>query len=293
MQFIFNGTLPELKVKIQSYGETLSRDIIICQDQPKTLEIGFLRLGRRGGRYFVANIIESTDTIILDGEIMNQSIPFPKNTQNTFRKIGKALLGSIIVYIFFGLILWPLWWAFRAPHFWLSLLLPILPLLFFLLPSPPELRKKERSYDCEDEDFCLFMNTVCGKGCRLPITSQELYHMLIETQGLHSLPKLENDTVIWELYDKVTVEASIFKKSTMIELVRNNFFHPSYMHWHPNPEEMYGELCELGKKGHILVLRKSLLGTETYYCGDPKAYPFLKKKKWHWGRLIYLVQKKI
>ncbi len=292
MQFTFNGTLPELKDKIQRYRETLSRDIIIRQNQPDILEIGFLRFGRRSGRYFVANITEDANTIILDGKIRNQDIPFPKNTQTTFRRVGNALLGVIIVYIFFGLILCPLWWAFRLPHFWISLLLPILPILFFLLPSPYALRKKGRSYDYEDEDFCLFMDTVCGKGHPVPTTTQELYQMLAETQGLHSLPKFENDTLIWELYDKVTVEASIIKNSTIIELLGNNFFRTAYTHWHPNPEEMYGELRELGKEGHILVLRKTLLGTETYYYGDPNGYTLPKKKKWHWGRLIYLEQKR-
>lgn len=292
MKFTFNGTLGELTTRMQNYEETLSKDIYVRQTEPNHMEIGFLSHGRKGGRYFVATVTESDGQTILDGTIANKPTPLPKRRKkSTLKMLCSTLSVLLLCYVIFGALPWILWWALRIPHPWISFVLPALPILSFFLPNPRKFFKEDRNYDYEDEDFCLFMDTVCGKGHPVPTTSQELYQILAETPGLHSLPKFENDTLIWELYDKATVEASIIKNSTIIELLGNNFFRTAYTHWHPNPEAIYGELRELGKKGHILVLRKTLLGTETYYYGDPNGYTLPKKKKWHWGRLIYLEQR--
>lgn len=115
--------------------------------------------------------------------------------------------------------------------------------------------------------------------------------MLINTEGLQSFPKIENDTIIWELYDNACVEASINEYDTIIDIVNRNALHGSYMHWHPSVEEMYEELYNIGKKGNILVLRKLFAGTQIYYLGSPDKYRFSKSKSWHWGKLTYLEQK--
>ena len=201
------------------------------------------------------------------------------------REISSAVLGFLLFYITLGALPWALWWALDVPHIWLAFLLPALPIIPFLFPC-----KETRNYDYEDEEFCLFLETLCGIDHPVPNDTKELYEMLLNTQNLHSLPTLNNDELVWELYDKVTVKASIIQNSTMIEILRNNPFQTSLMHWHPTPETMYEELCQLGRKGHILVLRKTLFGTQTFYYGHPGGCELPKRMKHHWGRIIYLEQ---
>ena len=59
----------------------------------------------------------------------------------------------------------------------------------------------------------------------------------------------------------------------------------------PDEEDMLEELYSLGKNGNILVLKKGLIGTGIYYMGEPEKYQSNSKKKWYWGKLIYLEQK--
>ena len=61
---------------------------------------------------------------------------------------------------------------------------------------------------------------------------------------------------------------------------------------------MFNELYTLGKKGNMLVLKKSLFGTSIFYSGPSEAFPladrrslYFGKKKWDGGQLIYLEQK--
>lgn len=286
MEFIFNGSLAELMEQLPNCGRERYRELPYSYEQG-VLEIGFLRLSRKKGRYFVADVTDRGDTVLLDGKFTNKSKPFPRMaTMIRLRQIGVGLLGFLLFYITLGVVPWVLWWALKVPHVWIALVLPALPIIPFLFPYGIN-----RNYDYEDEEFCLFMEALCGSGHPVPTDTRALYEMLLHTQDLHSVPKLNKDEIIWELYEKVTVKAGIMKNSTLIEIHRNGPLQTSFMHWHPEPEKIYRELCMLGRKGHILVLRKSLFGTQTFYYGHPGGYELPKKRKYHWGRLIYLEQK--
>ncbi len=286
MQFVFNGTLEDFKESIKKRAKIFHKDIVIYQDTPDILQIGFLRLGYNGGRFFIANVTEKNGCITLKGEIKNQSTPIPNNdTRNLFQKIRDTLLGFIFLYVFLALIPWIIWAVFDIPHPWISFLIPVVIILLFYIIS--FFSKEERNFDNEDEKFIQFLSMICGE-ITIPTTSQELYNMLISADGLHSVPKLNNDVLTWELYNNATVKASISETDTMIDIVYKN---NSYMHWHPNIEDMYEILCNLGKRGNILVLHKSFLGVKIYYSGNPDKYSFGKYKTWHWGKLLYLEQK--
>lgn len=290
MQFAFNGTLNEFKNTITKKAVLLHKDIVVYHPAPDVLHIGFHRLGHSGGRFFIANITEENENLILDGEIKNLTSRIPSaDTRSTFQKIRETLFGLVIVYVFLALIPWIIWSVFEIPHPWISFLIPAI--IILLLQIPPLFHRGQKSFDAEDSSFLLFMTMVTSRKITIPVNSQELYKMLANSQGLHSLPQIKDDVITWELYDGVCIEASISEYDTIIDIVQNNAFHDSYTHWHPDLEEMYEELYKLGKAGNILVLRKTLFGIETYYIGEPDKYRFPAKKKWHWGRLIYLSQK--
>ena len=67
MKLIFNGTLDELKETIHLKAKEYNKDIVIYNNEPQILEIGFKRLSHNGGRFFIANVTEKSNKIILDG----------------------------------------------------------------------------------------------------------------------------------------------------------------------------------------------------------------------------------
>lgn len=122
------------------------------------------------------------------------------------------------------------------------------------------------------------------------MNTKELYEKLIQMPDLHSLPVLEGDVLIWELYKNADVHACCGGLNTIIEIMPHSVLSGAF-HWHPDEEDMPEELYMLGKKGNILVLKNFLMGVGIYYMGEPETYRFSPKKKWHWGKLTYLEQK--
>ena len=133
------------------------------------------------------------------------------------------------------------------------------------------------------------------------MTSKELYDTLICKPDLHSLPELYDNVLIWPLYQNAYIQAFCTPDNTSIDVVGNSIFSGTLIHWHPDERDMIDELYALGKKGNMLVLKKTLKGTSTFYIGPPENYPLSDKrpiyleyygwKNWDGGQLIYLEQK--
>lgn len=130
------------------------------------------------------------------------------------------------------------------------------------------------------------------------MTTKELYDAIICKPDLHSIPKVYDNILIWHLYKNANVQAFCNDGDTSIDIIGDSVFTGSVMHWHPNEKDMIDELYALGKKGNILVLKRSLLGTSTFYSGPSENFPlsdrsklYFGKKKWDGGQLVYLEQK--
>ena len=130
------------------------------------------------------------------------------------------------------------------------------------------------------------------------MTTQELYDALIQKPDLHSMPRLYDHVLVWHLYENASVQAFCNDGDTSIDIIGKSVWTGSIMHWHPDEEDMVEELYALGKKGNLLILKKSLLGTSTFYAGPPEGCPLAGKtplhfgyKKWDGGRLICFKQK--
>lgn len=292
MQFIFNGTLDEFKENLQTAAKASYRQIVIYQYEPAVLQIGFLRLGHSGGRFFVADVTGENGKVLLNGEIQNLNCSIPDaDTQSTFQKIRDAFFAFTVIYVFLALIPWAVWSIFHIPHPWITFLIPLVIILGCELSRLLRGRKGPTDFDQTDASFLRFMEMVCSRQFTIPTNSRELYEMLIRTDGLHSLPQIENDVITWDLYKDVYVEASITEFDIIIDIVHKNAFYGSLTHYHPDDEEIYDDLRTMGEKGNILVIRKSLAGAEVYYIGKPEKYRFSPTKKRHFGKLIYLEQK--
>ena len=127
------------------------------------------------------------------------------------------------------------------------------------------------------------------------MTTKELYDAIICKPNLHSHPVLHDNILVWHLYKNAYVQAFCHDGDTSIDIIGNSIFSGSIMHWHPNEDDMISELYALGKKGNMLVLKKSLFGTSVFYSGPSENFPLAErtslhfgKKKWDGGQLVYL-----
>ena len=163
MQFVFKGNSEDVKKAIRAMAQDQQKDIVIYQDTPNTLRIGFLRLGYSGGRFFIANVHESNGIVSLEGEIKNLADgmdPEQNNadTRKTFQKIRDMLLEIMAVYGVLALISLMIWWIFDFRHLWIpfaiSGIITIGIRLLMLFPS------EKRSFETEDEEFLKFMAAV-------------------------------------------------------------------------------------------------------------------------------------
>ena len=130
------------------------------------------------------------------------------------------------------------------------------------------------------------------------MTIKDLYDAIICKPVLHSQPELHDETLIWPLYKNAYIQAFCYDGDTSVHIIGSSVFSGSIMHWHPDENDMIDELYALGKKGNMLVLKKSLLGTSVFYTGLAEDFPlpdrrslYFGKKKWDGGQLVYLEQK--
>ena len=130
------------------------------------------------------------------------------------------------------------------------------------------------------------------------MTTKELYDAIICKPDLHSHPVLHDNILVWHLYKNAYVQAFCNNGDTSIDIIGDSMFAASFMHWNPDEDDMISELYTLGKKGNMLVLKKSLFGTSIFYSGPSESFPLpdkrelhFGKKKWDGGQLVYLEQK--
>lgn len=113
------------------------------------------------------------------------------------------------------------------------------------------------------------------------MTTAELYERLAANPDLRGEIALEDDLIIWRVTSALTLDIAVSYKDTYVGV--NGALH----HWHPDEDDIYDDLCAIGKRGNILVIRKTLASSEVFYSGAASEYRFSPNKKWHWGRLYY------
>ncbi|MBR6567196.1 MAG: hypothetical protein IKK60_00925 [Clostridia bacterium] len=127
MKFIFNGTLDELIETIHLKAKEYNKDIVIYDNEPNILEIGFQRLSHNGGRFFVANVTDESNKVILDGEIKDV---FPSQKKSKFGRIWSEFTEYLLAYIFLEILLIIPWLFLRnIISLWIPLILPIIYLI--------------------------------------------------------------------------------------------------------------------------------------------------------------------
>jgi len=149
MKFIFNGTLDELKERIHIKAKEYQKDIAIYDHEPNILEIGFQRLGHSGGRFFIANVTEESNKVILDGEIKDV---FDNQKKSKVGRIWNEFTEYLLAYIFLEIVL-IIPWIFLKDT--ISLWIPLsLPVIYFIIRHFSNKKHDEKL----DKAFAEFMS---------------------------------------------------------------------------------------------------------------------------------------
>lgn len=124
-------------------------------------------------------------------------------------------------------------------------------------------------------------------------STKELYNKMLETSGICGKFELIDNTIFWNLFDGYEIQISIDPPDTYFGIAKKLFgkITDSIIHWHPNEEDVFQEVCAIGLKGHVLVIRKNLLCSSVVYMGKEGNSPYSIKKKLSWGKIYYLKAK--
>ena len=120
--------------------------------------------------------------------------------------------------------------------------------------------------------------------------TKELYDQMLATPDLCGKFELIGKTICWELFAGFAIEISIEPPATHFGIEKRLFkrFTVPITHWHPDEKDVFEEVCRIGLKGNVLVIRENLLVTSVIYMGKEENCPYLPKRKWAWGRITYL-----
>ncbi len=113
----------------------------------------------------------------------------------------------------------------------------------------------------------------------IPWSTNDLYEMMLKNDNLGGYYELKDDTLVWT-FDEVIYEIGINEVSTTIQVFKNVKLKKEITHWHPENDEIYDDVCNIGEKGNILVIKKTLNGESVVYMGKKEncTYDINKKR---------------
>ena len=145
------------------------------------------------------------------------------------------------------------------------------------------------SYDTafENEDSPLKM--------MVPQNAEELYAMMQKTPDLCGEYELtENrDGICWRIREDIQITLGVDPRDCYIGVDRllNGKLPIGITHWHPTVYEIYDEVCEIGRRGHVLVLRTRAGSGAVLYSGSRDECPYKPDKKVFLGKYYYIEAK--
>ena len=130
---------------------------------------------------------------------------------------------------------------------------------------------------------------------RFPRTSADLYAMMRDTPDLCGEYELTEggDGIRWRIREDVQITLGMDWGRGYIGAERFLFgkIESEITHWHPDASEMYGEVCEIGTRGHVLVLRERMGSGAVLYSGKKEDCPYKPDGKVLFGRYYYIEMK--
>ena len=129
----------------------------------------------------------------------------------------------------------------------------------------------------------------------IPQNSKELYEMMLQTPDLCGTFELLSDdgNIVWNLYDDIRIELGVDPHDCYLGVSKMLFgkVESGLTHWHPTAFEIYNEVCKIGKRGNVMILRTFASGGGVLYIGNKEDCPYQKSKRYLFGKLYYLEAK--
>lgn len=120
----------------------------------------------------------------------------------------------------------------------------------------------------------------------VPHTTRELYEMMLLNKKLGGQIKILDDELIVWTFEKFICEIALDDREGCLRILKNNKIKMEITHWHPEHYEVYDEVCQIGEKGNVLVI-KTFAGSEQVLYMGPKDKCNIKPKKIRLGKLHY------
>ena len=129
----------------------------------------------------------------------------------------------------------------------------------------------------------------------IPQNSKELYEMMLQTPDLCGTFELTEDKkiIVWNLYENIRIEIGVDPSDCYFGVGRLLFekIESSITHWHPTVFEIYDEVCNIGKRGNVMVLRSTAGSGKLMYFGSKTDCPYAPGMKYLFGKYYYLEAK--
>ena len=139
----------------------------------------------------------------------------------------------------------------------------------------------------ENEDSALKM--------RIPQNAEDLYGMMRDTPDLCGEFELTEDRqgIRWRIREDIQITLGVDLRDCYIGVDKLLFgkIESGITHWHPTVYEIYGEVCEIGLRGHVLVLRQGAGSGAVLYSGKKEGCPYKPDKKILFGKYYYIEAK--
>lgn len=126
----------------------------------------------------------------------------------------------------------------------------------------------------------------------IPQSTEELYGMMLETPDLCGRFELDKsaESITWNLSENIVIEIGVDTPECYIGINKSHGgkVGGEITHLHPSVFDIYDEICKIGKRGNVTVLRASPVGSALLYAGREDVCPYPREKKLLLGKYYYL-----
>ena len=126
----------------------------------------------------------------------------------------------------------------------------------------------------------------------IPQSTEELYGMMLETPDLCGRFELDKSagSITWNLSENIVIEIGVDPPECYIGINKSHGgkVGGEITHLHPSVFEIYDEICKIGRRGNVTVLRASPVGSALLYAGREDVCPYPREKKLLLGKYYYL-----
>ena len=130
---------------------------------------------------------------------------------------------------------------------------------------------------------------------RIPQSSADLYDMMCATPDLCGEFELTEDGqgIRWRIREDIQITLGVDLRDCYIgvEKLLLGKIESGITHWHPTEYEIYDEVCEIGRRGHVLVLRTRAGSGAVLYSGSRDECPYKPDQKVLFGKYYYIEAK--